>query len=324
MKRLLPGLLALAVLLVPTQAAPLRIGVMPKLTGIDYFNAVERGAKAAGRDLGLEVVYDGPTTNDVSKQSALVETWIAQKFDAICVAPNDPDAISPALRKAKARGIRVVTFDSDAKPGSRDLFVNQATPAAIAKALIDSMARNVGPAAKYLIITGSLTASNQNLWMKEMEAYRAKSFPQMTNLSATPKATEEDQAKATQVTMDSVTAYPGLQGIFAITSVALPGAAEGLTKAGKGGKIFLTGLSTPKSMRPYVESGVAPEVILWNPEDLGYLSVQVAAQLQAKKITPADKTIQAGKLGAKEIVDGQVLLGPPLVFNRANIAQYDF
>ncbi len=323
MKRLLTCLLATLVTL-PLVAANYKVGVMPKLTGIDYFNAVERGAKAAGRDLGVEVVYDGPVTNDVAKQSALIETWIAQKFDAICVAPNDPDAISPALRKAKARGIKVVTFDSDSKPAARDLFVNQATPAAIAKALIDSMVRNVGPTAKYIIVTGSLTASNQNLWMKEMEAYRAKSFPEMTNLSATPKATEEDQALATQVTIDSLKAYPNLQGIFAITSVALPGAAEGLSKAGVGGKVFLTGLSTPKSMKPYVKSGVAPEVILWNPEDLGYLAVQVAVQLVDKKIKPDSTSIDAGHLGKKDIVQGQVLLGPPLVFNRENIDRYDF
>ena len=323
MKRSLASLL-FALLALPAFAAPIKIGVMPKLTGIDYFNAVEVGAKAAGKDLGVEVVYDGPVTADVSKQSALIESWIAQKFAAICVSPNDADAIAPVLRKAKARGIKVLTFDSDSKPGSRDFFVNQATPAAIAKALVDSMARNVGPEARYLIVTGSLTAYNQNIWIKEMEAYRAKTYPKMTNLSATPKATEEDQALATQVTIDSLKAYPTLQGIFAITSVALPGAAEGLTKAGAAGKIFLTGLSTPKSMKPYVKAGVAPEVILWNPTDLGYLTVQAAAQFASGKLKPDSKEIDAGKLGKKQIVNGEVLLGEPLVFTKANIDNFDF
>jgi ABC-type sugar transport system substrate-binding protein len=157
-----------------------------------------------------------------------------------------------------------------------------------------------------------------------MEAYRAKTYPKMTNLSATPKATEEDQALATQVTIDSLKAYPTLQGIFAITSVALPGAAEGLTKAGAGGKIFLTGLSTPKSMKPYVKAGVAPEVILWNPTDLGYLTVQAAVQFANGTIKPDSKEIVAGKLGKKQIVNGEVLLGEPLVFTQANIDQFDF
>jgi len=304
-------------------AAP-KIGVMPKIVGIDYSNAMGRGAVAAGKDLGIEVVFDGPVTNDPAKQAALVETWIAQKFDAICIAPNDPDAISPVLRKARSRGIKVLTYDSDAQPRARDLFVNQASAAAIGKALIDSMARNVGPAARFLIITGSLSASNQNRWMAEMEKYRQQAYPKMVNLSPTPKAAEEDSARATQVTIDVLKVYPDLQGLFAITSEALPGAAEGLMKAGAVGKVFLTGLSTPKSMSSYVKSGACGEVILWNPENLGYLTVQAAAQLVAGKITDDTKEIAAGKLGPKQIVDHVVLLGDPLVFTKANIDQYQF
>ena len=315
--------LLLSLLALPVFGAP-KIGVMPKLTGIDYFNAVERGAKAAGRELGVEVVYDGPVTNDVAKQSALVETWIAQKFDVICIAPNDPAAIAPVLRKAMARGIKVLTYDADALPAARDLFVNQATVPAVAKALIDSVARNVGLEARYVIITGSATAANQNAWMAEMEKYRAKNFPKMTNLSPTPKVTEEDQALATQIAIDTVKAYPTMQAMIAMTTVALPGAAEGLMKAGMAGKIFLNGISTPRAMKPYVKSGVASEVLLWNPEDLGYLTVQVAAQLAQGKIQTGSKEIMAGKLGVKPIADREVLLGDPIIFDKGNIDGYNF
>ena len=95
-------------------------------------------------------------------------------------------------------------------------------------------------------------------------------------------------------------------------------------KAGAVGKVFLTGLSTPKSMSSYVKSGACGEVILWNPENLGYLTVQAAAQLVAGKITDDTKEIAAGKLGPKQIVDHVVLLGEPLVFTKANIDQYQF
>ncbi len=322
MKRfLLPLLLGFCVL---PAFGEIRIGVMPKLTGIDYFNAVERGARAAGADLGVKVVFDGPVTNDVAKQSQLVETWIAQRFDAICIAPNDPAAIAPVLRKARARGIKVITYDSDARPSARELFVNQATAAGVAQALVDSVARHVGPEARYVVLTGSLTADNQNLWMAEMESYRARTYPKMVNLSATPKATEEDQALATQVTIDTLKAYPDIQAMIAITSVALPGAAEGLLKAGAAHRVYLTGLSTPKSMRPYVTSGVTPEVVLWDPQELGYLTVQVAAQLVQKRITSKSTEIVAGKLGAKAIAGGEVLLGKPLIFDKANIGNFDF
>jgi ABC-type sugar transport system substrate-binding protein len=315
---LLPGWFAFTAI-----AAP-KIGVMPKLTGIDYFNAVERGARMAGGELGVEVVYDGPVTNDVARQSALVETWIAQKFDAICIAPNDPSAIAPVLRKARARGIKVLTYDADALPAARDLFVNQASAPAVARTLIDAVVRNVGPEARFVILTGSATAANQNIWIAEMEKYRAKAFPRMVNLSPTPKVTEEDQALATQVATDVLKAHPTLQAMVAMTTVALPGAAEGLTKSGMATKVFLTGLSTPRSMKSYIKSGVVREVVLWNPEELGYLTVQVAAQLVQKKLSTDSASVTAGKLGPKKIDNREVLLGDPLVFTKENIDGFNF
>ena len=64
-----------------------------------------------------------------------------------------------------------------------------------------------------------------------MGKYRLSTYPQMTNLSETPKASQEDQAMATQVAVDSLKAYPSMTGMFGLTSVALPGAAEALRKA---------------------------------------------------------------------------------------------
>ncbi len=300
------------------------IGIMPKLVGIDFFNAVERGALQAGKELGVKVVYDGPVTNDVTKQVAMVETWIARRFDAICIAPNDPDAIAPVLRKAKKRGIRVITFDADADPQARDFFVNQATYDAVAKSLVETMVKGIGPNGKYIFLTGSLTAVNQNIWMDRMEKYRQTHYPDMVNLSETPKSSEEDQALATQTTIDILKAYPQLQGLYAMTSVALPGAAEAFKKNNAQEKVFLTGLSTPNSMRPYIEQGILKEFVLWNPVDLGYLTIQSAKAIIDGKITEETPTFSAGHLGQVQIKDREILLGEPVIFNAENIDDYDF
>lgn len=237
-------LLASLLLALPLPAKEIKVAVMPKLVGIDYFRACEKGVREAAEELGVSLEYDGPDSPDVSRQTALIETWIARRFDVIAVAAVDPDAIAPALRKARQRGIKVVTWDADSAEESRDFFVNQADNDAVAKTLIDIMAKGIGTDGKYLILTGPLTAHNQNMWMAAMEKYRQATYPNLKNLSEVPKATAEDQALATQVTMDSLKSYPDLQGIFALTSVALPGAAEGLRKAQASGKVFLTGLST--------------------------------------------------------------------------------
>ena len=287
----------------PEAKQAIKVGVMPKLVGIDYFNAVEKGAKEAAQALGVELTYDGPVTNDVTKQAAIVETWIARHFDVICVAPNDPASIAPVLEKARMRGIKVITFDADSKPKARDFFINQATYDDIAKTLVETMAKAIGPEGKFLILTGSLTAVNQNIWMDRMEKYRAEHYPNMKNLSPTPKTSEEDQAKATQVTIDVLKTYPDLQGMYALTSVALPGAAEGLVKENAFNRVFLTGLSTPKTMREYVKQGAVKEFILWNPVDLGYLTVtrrQAAGRRQADAPEHGDRGRPARQKGSQE------------------------
>ena len=301
---------------------PLKIGLLPKLIGIDFFNAAEKGAREAAQELGVDLIYDGPDTNDVARQSAMVEAWIARKFDVIAVAPNDPDAIAPVLQKARKRGVKVLTWDADSHEEVRDYFVNQADPGAIAQALMDIMAEGIGADGKYIILTGSLTAANQNVWMREMEKYRQEKYPNLTNLSEAPKATQEDQAMATRITVDTLKSYPDLQGIFAITSVALPGAAEALRKSDASGRIFLTGLSTPNSMRQYIKDGTVKKIVLWSPVDLGYLTVYAAKQLAGG--TLGGEEMEAGRLGKIKIRGSEILLGDPIVFDADNIDEYDF
>lgn len=300
------------------------IGVMPKLTGIAFFNATEKGAKDAATDLGVNVVFDGPVTPSVEDQVTMLTNWIAQGFDAIAIAPNDPDAIAPVLERARKRGIKVVTWDADAKPAARDYFVNQATNTAVAHTLMDLIADGAGPDAKYIIITGTLTADNQNKWMAEMETYRQEKYPQMTNLSETPKAPGEDEAKAMQVTLDSLKAYPDMNAIIAITSVALPGAAEALRKSGAADRVYLTGLTTPNIMKDYIKDGTVEKFALWNAEDLGYLAVYAAVASLRGDLNPGDASFEAGRIGEVQVEGDAIILGDPIVFDATNIDNYDF
>lgn len=302
----------------------LRIGVMPKLVGIDYFNAAEIGAREAADALGVELDYDGPVEPDVTKQVQMIDTWITRRYDAICVAPNDPDAISDVLKKARQRGIKVITWDTDAQPDARDFFVNQTTSEGIAHTLMDIMSEGAGPEAKFINITGTLTAANQNTWMKLMEEYRQAQYPGMTNLSETPKESGEDQARATQVCADSLKAYPELEGIFALTSVALPGSAEALRKANAADRIFLTGLATPKSMKEYVLDGTVEKFVLWNVPDLGYLTVHAAVAAVKGELTEQATGFDTGRIDTTRKEGTEIILGDPLVFTKDNIGDYDY
>jgi len=302
----------------------LKVGVMPKLIGIPFFNAAQLGAEEAGEELGVDFTYDGPVTSDVTKQAQMVDSWLARRYDAIAVAPNDPDAIASVLDRAKRRGVKVVTWDADSKAEVRDFFVNQCTAESVARTLMDVMVEGIGPDGKYIIITGSLTAANQNIWMEEMEKYRQERYPDLVNLSPTPKAPGEDKAMATQVTIDSLKAYPDLDGIFAITSVALPGAAEALRKTDSADRVFLTGLATPNDMREYVKDGTVKKFVLWDVVNLGYLTTHVAVAAANGDLAPGATSFSAGRLGEVEVVGDEVILGEPLVFDIDNIDDYDF
>ena len=109
----------------------LTIALMPKSKGNAYFISCKQGADEAAKELGVELLFDGPTDPDPAKQNEIIENWIALGVDAIAAACENKEGISTALRKAKKKGIKVLTYDSDANPDARDFFVNQATPEGI-------------------------------------------------------------------------------------------------------------------------------------------------------------------------------------------------
>lgn len=301
------------------------VAMLPKKKGVPYFTSCSEGAEEAAKELGnVELIYDGPTSGDAAEAVKLIDQWTAQGVDVIAVSPNDPAVLGPAMKRARDAGIKVLTWDADADPANREFLVNQATPEEIGFSLVDAMAKDMGgDAAKgdVAIVTASLTAANQNEWIKHIKTRLAK-YPGL-NLVAT-KPSNEDQKLAFSVTQDLMKAYPNLKGVFAISSVAFPGAAEAVKQAGKTGNVLVTGLSTPNDMRSYVEEGVVKSVILWNTKDLGYLTVQSARALADGTLKAGSTSIKAGRLGEKEVKGDNVMLGGTITFTKENIGQFNF
>lgn len=308
----------------PLGERPVKIGFVPKLVGIPYFNACKRGAEEAAGELGIELDYNGPTKDDINAQINLLNQWVASgAHDCIAVACNDPDNIAPTLRSARQAGIPVVTYDADSQPDAREFFVNQATYDAVAEAMVDAMAEELEPrgAGKVGILTSSIQAPNQSQWARRMKAYAQKKYPQMTLLDETQHG--EDRNRGINEAKALIQANEDLKGIIGLTSVAVPAAAEAVRQEKKKGRIKVVGVSTPKDMRDYVQDGTVNTFILWNPIDLGYLTVYVA-DLARKKQMPENGMIRAGRLGQIIVRDREVLLGKPLRFTKENIDKYDF
>jgi rhamnose transport system substrate-binding protein len=296
---------------------------VPKLIGIDYFAATAKGMQDAAKELGnVKVTTDAPTEAKIEKQIEFIDNFITKNPDVIMYASNDPVAISPVLRKALEKGIRVVGYDADAEENAREFFVNQASFEGIGKALVDTVAKEAGPDAKVAIVTSSLTAPNQNKWIDVIKKYMPEKYPNMKLLDIRPS--EEDQNLAFTVTQDLMKAYPEMNAVIGLSSVAFPGAADAVSQAKKCDSVHVTGLSTPKAMKAFVKSGCVQDVVLWNPVDLGYAATFVARALADGTLKPGDTKVAAGKLGDLPITGSEILLGPPFIFTKDNIDQFDF
>jgi len=313
------------VLLFPTLVeAKYKIAFVPKLIGIPYFNAMEEGGKKAAIDLDVEFIYTGPVTADVAKQSEIVDNLITQGVDAIAVAPNDPAAITPVLKKAQEKGIVVLTSDTDGAQDVREVFVNQALQDAIGYTIMEELAKAMNYEGEFAIVSCGPTAWNLNTWIL-YELQKLAEYPKMKLV--TIRYAEEDVQMAINVTLDLINAFPNLKGVLGQCSTSAPGVAEAVEQAGKIGQIFATGISVPSMMSKYVKSGAVKSFVLWNPVDLGYLTVWAAKYLLDKNTFEDGKEYDVPGIETKPVYlakDKMLVLGPPKVFDASNVDQFNF
>jgi rhamnose transport system substrate-binding protein len=304
----------------------LKVFVIPKNLGNSYFTTADSvnsgGALAALQALGETGAETSGTADTPASQLPVIQADISKGAKALIISATDPTALCPTLNAAMKRGIAVVTYDSDA-PTCRNLFINQASSQGIGAIEVDLLAAQIHDTGQIAIVSASADDTNQNTWIGYMKQELTK-YPKMTLVSIVYG--NDDTATSTTVTQGLLLRYPNLKGIISPTTVGIAAAAAVLDTAKYRGKIALTGLATPDEMKKYVADGTVKSFALWNPANLGYLAAYAAVELASGKITgAAGQTFTAGKLGSFTIgPDNTVLLGPPYVFNAANINNFNF
>ncbi|MDR4926843.1 MULTISPECIES: autoinducer 2 ABC transporter substrate-binding protein [Peribacillus] len=302
----------------------LKIAVVPKLMGIPYFNASEKGAIQAGKDLGVETIYTGPTEPDAAQQVKVIEDLISQDVDVIAVAPNDAASLSPVLQKAKDEGIIVMDWDTPADQSLVELSVHQIDDEAygrhIAKSLVKQMGIEKGQIA---ILTGGLSAANLNTWIDAAKKELEENYPGI-ELVSDKIATDEKQQVAYQKTLDLIKSNPELKGIMAFSTPAPLGAAQAVQEKGLQDDITVVGTALPKDSSPYLNDGSLDVAILWEPDKLGYLTVALAKRLaEGEKPEDGLKVENVGEIDVWE--DGKtIIMGPPTDFTKDNAADFNF
>jgi len=303
----------------------LKLAFLPKQLNNPYTDIEVGGAEVAVGELKGEYSLVGPNDASASSQVSYINTLIQQQQDVIGIAANDPNAVCPSLNQARDAGIKVVTFDSDASPECRDVFINQATTQGIGEALAQQALAETGGSGQFAVLSATANATNQNSWIAVLEEELAKPEYAEIELVATVYGDDDDQKSFTE-TQGLLQTYPDLKAIVSPTTVGIAAAARYISTSDFKGKVAVTGLGTPNQMREFVKDGTVRQFALWAPAQIGYLAAYAGAALVAGQITGAEgETFEAGELGEYTIgAEGEIVVGPPTTFDAANIDDFDF
>lgn len=310
-----------------TTTSKLNIAYLPRQINNPVFDVARQGAQNAATELGGQLTQVGPSESTAASQVPYIQTLTQQHVDAILISANDQDAVAPALKQAMQKGIKVVGFDSPPASDARNVMIAEATDQGLGDVEVDMMCNDLpGCSGPIGIVSGTATSPNQNKWIDVMKQDMATN-PKYQGLKLVQVVYGNDNPEtAVQVVQGMLTAHPEIKGIIAPTSVGIVAAAQILEQTGKAGKIALTGLGLPNSLKKYIKDGTMKEFALWDFVGLGYLTYYTAALLVQGKIKgKPGETYTAGKLGQFTIdQNGVVVLGPPLRFNASNIDNYNF
>lgn len=304
---------------------PVKVGYIPKLGTDPYMTTVRDGAMDAAKELGGSVVYTEPSEATGAAQIPFVNQLVSQGVGAIAISGSDLNGAAAALKAAQAKGIKVISFDSDVAPEARSLFINQADTGELGQRMLDSMAGLINNEGEFAVLSSTQTAVNQNAWIADMKK-RLSSDSKFAKMKLVTIAYGEEKADINaQKAKELVQTYPNLKGIIVPAGIGLPAAAAALQQSGSLGKVKITGLAPASIIKNYIKSGNVQD-IWWNVTDLGYLSYYAAqAVAQCKVKTAAGSTLTAGRLKDFKIGEnGEIILGPSTIVTPSNVDQFKF
>ena len=320
-KLLVTAAVAAALMANVAHAENKKIALVVKALGIGFFDAANKGAQEAAKELSdVDIIYTGPTTTTAEGQIEVINSLIAQKVDAIAVSANDADALVPALKKAMDRGIKVISWDSGVAKDGRMLHLNPSSNPLIGNMIIKLAADNLPEGGEVAVLSATATSTNQNTWISEMN----KVLGNYKGITVVDTVYGDDLAdKSYRETQGLIQKYPNLKAIIAPTSVGIVAAAQAVTDAGKIGQINVTGLGLPSEMAGHVKSGASKSFAIWNPIDLGYSAAMLSYSLIDGAEAKPGAEIKMGRMGSLKLDDNnEGAMSDPFVYDAKNVEEF--
>lgn len=324
---------------VEEEAAPedeaIDIVYIPKNTGNPYFDSIIGGFEKACEELGCNFTTTAPATAEATSQIPFVEEQIQRGVDVLAISPNSPDALNDVFDEAREKGIVVLIVNSDI-PGSeehRDAAILPMDFNITGSSQVELMGSLIDYAGKIAILSATADAPDQNFWIEGMnEALKDPKYADM-ELVATVYGDDDPQKSLTECE-GLLANFPDLRGIIAPTTVGVAAAAQCVESAGVypggpnavGEGLQVTGLGTPNQMRRFVEEGIVEAFALWSPFDEGYLAGYLGTAMAKGEVEAAEgNTFTVPGLGERTFGPMAVVItGPPTVFTKENIGDFDF
>jgi len=331
---LVSGILATTMLLMGGAHAQddFELAMVIKSTTNPYYNATLAGAKMAAEELGGKVENHGPTQSSATAQVDIINNLADRHVSAIAVAPSDPDAVAPAMKRAQKLGAIVITFDADSAPDARPFHVNMATTDSVGRFGAKRLAEELGNKGKVAIVSAQATAANQNAWIAAFRDELSK--PEYKGIEIVDEVYANDnEQQAFDATVALTTKYPDLAGIYAPTCPGLPAVARALESVNKGkGVIKLAGMCVPSITSEYKLDGTIQAFYLWDPVKLGYITYYAAKMMKdgtLKGTAGESFTIPEGKKwpGTYTIIPdlgAQIVTGGPLEYTAENMNEHKY
>ncbi|WP_337270577.1 ABC transporter substrate-binding protein [Oryzifoliimicrobium ureilyticus] len=255
------------------------IALIPGLTTDAFYITMRKGAEAAAKAVGAQIVFQGaPDFNPVT-QVPVLDAVIAKKPDAILIAPTDVNQLIQPLKKAADAGIPVITVDTfigtgKYQTGSGDAdfpLAYVASDNVLGGAIAArALAKAVGEKGKVYVSNvkpGISTTDQRELGFKE----EMKKFPNITVLET--QFNDDDANKAASQLQAVYARNSDLDGVFGANLFSALGAANGVQQAGQSGKIKVVAFDAPTSIVDNLKSGLVDLAIAQHPAEIGYFGV---------------------------------------------------
>lgn len=227
------------------------------MVGIRWFDETEKGMKQLAEDFGCAASQVGPNTTDPALQAQMAEDLIVRlepNKSAITELPNDEKSLDPILKKANDKGIVTIGWEST-NMENLTYDLEAVDNVKYGEDMMESLAQSMGGKGEYAIAVALLTIEVHCLWADSAVAYQKEHYPDMKCVTIPYVETANDTKQAYSLTQELIKAHPNLKGILACEGTLLSSAAQVVEEKNLIGKLMLTGLAIPSTVRNYIENG---------------------------------------------------------------------